>query len=303
MAEDKTYDLVIIGAGPAGLTAAIYAARYQLDCAVIGPEVGGTCAMAHDIENWPGFKGHGMDLMKRFEEHARSFGVPVVTAAVTEIKKDGSDFTVSTDKENFRAKSLIIAMGTRRRKLDAPGEEKLFGKGVSYCATCDALFFRDKVVGVVGGANAAAMAAQILSQNAKKVYIIYRKECMRCEPVRLKDLEDDPKIEFRYNANIKEIIGEERLEKVRLDNGEELALDGLFIEIGGVPVTAIAKELGVELERNQRIRVKPDMSTSIPGVFAAGDITTGSNEFNQIVTASAEGAIAALGVFNFIKGG
>jgi thioredoxin reductase (NADPH) len=301
MAEDKTYDLIIIGAGPAGLTAAIYAARYQMDCMVISPETGGSCAMAHDIENWPGFKGPGMELMQKFEEHAKSFGVPIRMDEVREIKKESDEFIVSTEKENFKAKTIIIAMGTKRRKLDAPGEDALFGKGVSYCATCDALFFKDKVVGVVGGANAAAMAAQILSQNAKKVYIIYRKSKMRCEPIRLNDLENDPKVEFRYNSNVKEIIGKEKLERVKLDTGEELQLDGLFIEIGGLPITAIAKELGVELSEKERIKVDKSMATNIEGVFAAGDITTGSNGFNQIVTAAAEGAIATLGAFNFIR--
>lgn len=301
MAEDKVYDLIIIGAGPAGLTAAIYAARYQMDCMVISPETGGSCTLAHDIENWPGFKGSGMELMQKFEEHVKSFNVPIKADEVKEIKKEDSTFTVSTEKERHKAKTVIIATGTKRRKLEAPGEETFFGKGVSYCATCDALFFKDKVVGVVGGANAAAMAAQILSQNAKKVFIIYRKDRMRCEPVRLHDLENDPKIEFKYNANIKEIIGKEKLEKVSLDTGEELQLDGLFIEIGGIPITAIAKDLGVELEKNQRIKVDKGMETNIPGIFAAGDITTGSNEFNQIVTAAAEGAIAVLGAFNFIR--
>ena len=300
MAED-TYDLVIIGAGPAGLTAGIYASRYKLDSVIIGPDVGGTCNLAHDIENWPGFKGPGMDLMQKFREHVESFNVPIVTENVKEIRKQDSVFIVATEKESYNARAVIIAMGTRRRKLEVKGEDSLIGKGVSYCATCDALFFKDKTVGVVGGSDAAAMAAQILCQHAKKVFIIYRKSRMRCEPARLKELEEDSKVEFVYNANITEILGESRLERVKLDTGAELALDGLFIEVGGIPVTSLAREIGVELEQNERIRVDAGMATNIPGVFAAGDITTGSNEFNQIVTAAAEGAIAALSVFNFIK--
>lgn len=298
---EKTHDLIIIGAGPAGMTAAIYAARYKIDCAVIGPDVGGTCSQAHDIENWPGFKGHGMDLMQKFREHVESFDVPIIIENVDDIKKDGDSFIVFTDKNEFKARTIILAMGTQRRKLGVKGEEELFGKGVSYCATCDCVFFKNKIVGVIGGSDAAAMAAQILSQHASKVIIIYRKDKMRCEPARLDELENDPKIEFKYNTTITEVIGESKLEKVKLNNGDDLPLDGLFIEIGGIPITAIAKEIGVALADNRRIQVDAAMNTNILGVFAAGDISTGSDEFNQIVTAAAEGALAALGSFNFIR--
>ena len=299
--EEKTHDLIIIGAGPAGLTAGIYAARYKLDSIIIGPDVGGTCTLAHDIENWPGFKGPGMELMQKFREHVESFDVPIVTDSVDDIKKQGNVFIVTTDKGQYKGRTILLAMGTQRRKLGIDNEDGLFGKGVSYCATCDCVFFKDKIVAVVGGADAAAMAAQILSQHAKKVIIIYRKAKMRCEPARLEELEKDPKVEFIYNANVKEIIGEEKLEKVRLDTGQEVRLDGLFIEIGGIPITALAKELGVELADNQRIKVNAAMETNVPGVFAAGDITTGSNEFNQVITASAEAAVASLSAFNFMR--
>lgn len=298
---EKTYDLIILGAGPAGLTAGIYAARYKLDSMIVGPDIGGTCNLAHDVENWPGYKGTGMKLMQSFKEHVESFNVPIRTECVKSIRKDGDIFSVTTQKGNYKTHSIMLAMGTQRRKVDAPGEDRLHGKGVSYCATCDAFFFRDKTVGVVGGANAAAMAAKILSEVAKKVYIIYRKERMRCEPARLEELENDPKVEFIYKANVADIIGKDKLEKVKLDTGREVDLDGLFIEIGGVPITALAKDVGVELADNHRIKVDGSMSTNVPGVFAAGDITTGSNEFNQIVTAAAEGAIAAQSAFNFTK--
>jgi thioredoxin reductase (NADPH) len=298
---EKTYDLVIVGAGPAGLTAAIYAARYMLDSIVIGPDVGGTANLPHDIENWPGFKGAGFDLMQSFKKHVESFKVPIVAENVKKIEKKGSNFVVSTEKKTYTGKTIILSMGTKRKKLDVPGEDEFFGKGVSYCATCDCVFFKDKIVGVVGGSDAAAMAAQILSQHAKKVYIIYRKDKMRAEPARLDELEHDPKVEFIYNTNVKEVIGKEFVNKVKLDTGKELALDGLFIEVGGVPVTAVAKEIGVELSPSERIKVNAGMGTNVPGAFAAGDITTGSNEFNQIVTAAAEGAIAALSAFTFIR--
>jgi thioredoxin reductase (NADPH) len=300
MAE-KTYDLVIIGAGPAGLTAAIYAARYKLDSIVIGPDIGGTANLPHDIENWPGFKGAGWDLMVKFKEHVESFKVPITTENVKSVTKKGSQFIVSTEKNTYKAKTVMLAMGTKRRKLEVPGEDEFFGKGVSYCATCDCVFFKDKIVAVVGGSDAAAMAAQILSQHAKKVYVIYRKEHMRAEPARTEELEHDPKVEFLYNTNVTHIIGDKLVKKAKLDTGKELLLDGIFIEVGGIPVTAIAKELGVTLSKSERINVNAAMETNVPGIFAAGDITTGSNEFNQIVTAAAEGAIAALSAFTFIR--
>jgi thioredoxin reductase (NADPH) len=300
---ERLYDLLIVGSGPAGMTAGIYAKRYMMDCIVIGPEVGGIATGAHDIENWPGFKGPGMDLMNKFKEHLLSFGVPLVEEFVKGIAKEGDIFKVETDKEEYRARTVLLAMGTKRKKLDVPGEDRLFGKGVSYCATCDCVFFRDKTVAVVGGGDAAAMAVQILSQHASKVYMIYRKgkDEMRAEPTRKKELENDPKVEFIFNANVVEIIGSGKVEKLKLDTGAEVAVDGVFIEIGGIPTTALAKELGIELAANGRIKVDAGMATNVPGVFAAGDITTGSDQFNQIVTAAAEGAISALSSFNLIR--
>lgn len=297
----KIYDLIIIGAGAAGMTAAIYAARYKLDCLVLGPEVGGTANLAHDIENWPGFKGAGMALMERFKAHAASFEVPILLQPVAAVERAAGHFIVRAAKQNFKGLALVLAMGTRRRKLGVPGEKEFYGRGVSYCATCDCVFYKNMVVGIVGGADAAAMAAQILSQHAARVIIIYRQSHLRAEPARVEELENDPKVEFIYNANVVEILGDNFVKKVKLDNGQEVALDGIFIEIGGNPQIELAGNLGVELAANNRIQVDQAMGTSTPGVFAAGDITTGSNEFNQIVTAAAEGAIATLGAFNYIR--
>lgn len=298
---DKIYDLIIIGAGPAGMTAGIYAKRYMLDCMVVGPEVGGIATEAHDIENWPGFKGTGMELMTKFKDHLLSFDVPLVQDAVIEVSKEGDTFSVKTEKEEFKGKTIILALGTKRRKLNIPGENEFFGKGVSYCATCDCVFYKDKVVAVAGGGNAAAMAAQILSQHASKVYMIYRRsrEKMKAEPARIRHIDEDPKIELMNNLNIVEVLGDKVVEKIKLDDGHELDVDGFFIEIGGIPATAMAKELGVELAKNDTIKVNDAMETNVPGVFAAGDVTTGSHGFHQIVTAAAEGSIAALGAFNY----
>ena len=299
---DKTYDLLIIGAGAAGMTAAIYAARYKLDCIVLGQDIGGTANLAHDIENWPGFKGPGIDLMEMFKEHALSFDVPILIQKIDKIERKGKHFITYSEEGRLKALTVIFAMGTQRRKLGIPGELEFAGKGVSYCATCDSVFYKNKVVGVVGGGDAAAMGAQILSQHAQKVTIIHRKDKMtKTEPARIDELESDPKIEFIFNANVTEIFGDEFVNKVRLDTGQDLELDGIFIEIGGIPATEIAKSFGVDVEENNKIKVNSAMETNIPGVFAAGDITTGSNEFNQIVTAAAEGSIASLSAFNFIR--
>ena len=298
---DKIYDCVIVGAGPAGLGAAIYEARYKVDCIVVGQETGGTANLAHDIENWPGYKGPGWTLMDKFKEHVLSFDVPIITDGINGLTKKDGHFEVMGDKATYKGKTIIMATGTKRRELGIPREKEMTGKGLSYCATCDCVFMKDKVVGVVGGADAAAMAAQILAEHAKKVIIIYRKDKMRAEPARVELLEKNPKIEFKYNVNVVELIGENMLEKVKLDNGEELEMEGIFIEIGGIPLTALAQELGIELAKNGRIQVDAGMATNLKGFYAAGDITTGSNEFNQIATAVSEGSIAALSVFNHLK--
>jgi len=302
MTDTTMYDLIVVGAGAAGMTAAIYAARYKLECVVLAPDVGGTANLAHDIENWPGFKGHGMDLMEKFREHTTSFGVPIINQKVQRLERKEGHFVVHTESGQFKGRALILAMGTQRRKLGIAGEAEFAGKGVSYCATCDCVFYKNRVVGVVGGGDAAAMGAQILSQHATKVIIIYRKGTFtRAEPRRVDELYRDPKIEFIFNANVVGIYGDDFVNKVELDTGQVVELEGIFIEIGGNPSTEIAEDFGVELAASKKIKVDPALATSIPGVFAAGDITTGSNEFNQIVTAAAEGAIATLSAFNYVR--
>jgi len=296
----KSHDLIIVGAGPAGLTAAIYAARYKLDTLVLGYDVGGNANLAHEIENWPGFKGTGMELMQKWKEHVESFKVPIISESVKRIRNNKGSFIVSTEKDEFSSSALILAMGTKHRELGVPGEKEFLGKGVSYCATCDAAFFNDKIVAVVGGNDAAAMSAQVLCEHAKKVYVIYRKDRIRAEPARVSCLECNNKTEFIYNANVTEIMGDKFVKKVKLDNGKTLDVDGVFIEIGGVPVSAMAKELSILINDEGRIKVNAGMETSVPGILAAGDITDGSNEFNQVVTAASEGAIAALSAFKFI---
>lgn len=293
------YDVIIIGGGAAGLTAAIYASRYKMNTLVIAKNIGGAIIDTHEIENWPGEKSiSGLDLMKKFEEQAKALGVETKEEEVKKIKKG---FKVITDKAEYEGKTMTLTMGTKRRKLNIQGEDKFSGKGVSYCASCDAAFFKDKIVGVIGGNDSAARAAQICLEYAKKVYIIYRKQRMRAEPALVEELEKNKKVEFIYNANVTEVIGDKFVEKVKLDIEKEVKLDGLFIEVGGTPAIALATDLNIKTDEKGYIEVDNEMKTSCAGVYAAGDITTGSAGFQQLVTAAAEGAIAAFSAYKFIK--
>jgi thioredoxin reductase (NADPH) len=293
------YDLIILGGGPAGLNAALYAARSNLKVMLISRILGGAIAEAHKVENWLGTKSiSGMELITNFIEHIKSYNIEIKEEEIKGIRKKGNNFEVNG---NYQAKKMIIALGTERRKLDVEGEHKYLGKGVSYCATCDGAFFKDKTVGVVGGANSAADAALSLADIAKKVYIIYRGESLRAEPKRVDIISKSKKIEVIFNANVKEIKGEKMMKSVLLDNGKEIQMDGLFVEIGAVPAATIAKEIGAELCEDGHIKVDQRQSTTIKGIFAAGDITSNSNRFKQVITAAAEGAIAARSAYEEIK--
>ncbi|MGB9748587.1 MAG: NAD(P)/FAD-dependent oxidoreductase [Candidatus Woesearchaeota archaeon] len=301
--DEKEYDLIILGAGPAGLSAGIYAARYKLKTLVIGESIGGYASDAYEVENYPGFRRiSGFELMEKFRQHAEDLGVKIKQGSVVDIRKGYTLFNVrDSDNNIYKAKALIFAMGTKRRNLNIPKENDFIGKGISYCATCDAPFYKDKVVGVVGGANAAVRSALLLAEHASKVYIIYRKDRLRAEPVLIDAVLSNPKIEVIYNSSVVELLGKESLEGVKLDTSKELKLEGLFVEIGGMPSVDLAKILGVKIDNEGYIVVNPDQSTNVEGIFAAGDITTNSNKFQQIITAAAEGAVAANAVYEFLK--
>ena len=307
----EEYDVVIIGLGPAGYAAGIYATRFNMKTLLIGKEPGGQVSESYKIENYPGFSAiRGMDLATKFREHAITLGAEIIDfLEVVEIRKTEKGFEVRTEDDNvYSGKTLILATGAKKRKLGLPNEDKLRGRGVSYCATCDAAFFREKIVGVVGGGDSAVTSALLLSEYAKKVYLIYRRERkkMRAMPAWIEKAERNEKIEMIFNSIPRKLKGEEKLESVIFDRkGEEIEIkmDGLFVEIGTEPETRIAESLGVSLNENGHIKVRENMSTNIPGVFAAGDITTGSNMLAQIITACAEGAIAAESAYRYIRGG
>jgi len=304
----SVYDLIIIGAGPAGLTASIYASRYQIKHLIIGQQLGGVMAWASEVENYPGFeKISGLELANRMAKQAKGLGGEIVSDAVAEIKIEDLIFNIFTEnKKEYKAKTLIIATGTKRQELGVKGEKEYLGKGVSYCTTCDAAFFKDKTVAMIGGANAAVMGALHLAQTATKVYLIYRKKPLRADPIWVERVTKNPKIKVIYETNLVEILGNGgKVVGVKLDklykSQDKISLDGVFVEIGGVPGTDLAKSLGIELDGKGFVIVKPDMSTSIPGVFAAGDIANLHGELQQIVTACAEGATAANSVYKYLQ--
>ncbi len=302
MAEKK-YDLIIIGGGPAGLSGAIYASRYKMKTLVFSKKIGGTISEAHNVENYPGFDSiSGAELMEKFESQAKKFGTEIMYDEIVNVEKKDDEFIIQTySSEKYEAKFLLLAMGTDHKKLNIPGEEELLGRGVSYCATCDAAFFKDKTVAVIGGNDSAAQSSIILSEYAKKVYLIYRKEKLRCEPTWCEKIEANPKIETLYNTNVTHVEGEQKVEKIKLDNDKELIVDGLFIEIGLIPSTVIANKLGVKMDADGYIIVDATQKTSADKIYAAGDITTASNKFWQVITASAEGALAANSIYKDLK--
>ncbi|MEF3691666.1 MAG: FAD-dependent oxidoreductase [Candidatus Moraniibacteriota bacterium] len=305
---EKVYDLAIIGAGPAGLNASLYASRYGLRNIIIGGVPGGLTSQIHQIGNWLGSPDiSGFDFVKQTTAHVKKYDTEMTSCLVDEIKKEADNqfIVFLSNGSKLRAKTVLIATGSKHRKLSVSGEKEFLGKGVSYCATCDGFFYRDKVVGVIGGSDSAVSAAVFLGDIASKIYLIYRGEKLRAENFWVKAAEKNPKIEIIFNTNITEFKGVEKLTEVILDNpyqGENsLKIDGVFVEIGFIPNTELIKNLEIELDDEGLIRIENDGRTSLAGVWAAGDITTGSNKFKQIITAAAEGAVAANSILAYLK--
>lgn len=302
--SEKIFDLIIIGAGPAGLGASIYASRYKLDHIIIGNEVGGQVIEASEIENWAGeISIPGKTLMEKFENHAHYLGAKIIQSDVSSVVKTELGFEVVAGKEKYFSKSIILALGMKARKMNVPGEDKFIGKGVSYCATCDAMFYREKDVVVVGGGDAAAMAAIHLTEFANKVTLLYR-DSYNFEPAWEEQIKNNSKIDMIRCINIKEIKGDQKVTGIAYDDEEgekELTVQGIFIEVGTTPGVTIAQNLGVALDEQSYIVVDQTQITNVEKVYAAGDVTTGSNKFRQIITAVAEGAVAAGSVYRKLK--
>lgn len=302
-----TYDIAIIGSGPAAYSASIYASRYKLSNIVIGKIIGGTISGAHKICNYPGLPDiSGIELGMKFEKQAKDLGAEVKYESVNDIKKENLLFHIFTDSHNeYFAKTLILATGTERNKLMLPNEEKYLGKGLSYCATCDAMFYRDKTVAVVGGKNAAVMSACMLSDIAKKVYVIYRGTEFSGEPVWVDQLNSRANVEVIFGTLPTGFEGEPRLERVKLSKPykeqDYVSVDGAFIEIGSEPNSLLPNILGIETDEKKYIKVDQSQATNVEGIWAAGDCTTASNGFRQVVTAVAEGGIAANAIFKYLS--
>lgn len=296
------YDLVIVGAGPAGLTAAIYAARYALKTVILSRDVGGLTAVAGLIENYPGFKAiEGSELINRMMEQVSEYGVNVVLKTVTDITREGDLFKVRcSDGSEYLGRTVLLAVGAERRKLGLPNEERLVGRGVSYCATCDAPMFRGRRVAVVGGGDTAVKEALHVADFASKVYIIHRRDKFRAEPVLVERLYSKPNVEFLLKRRIKAILGDDRLTGLLLDDGTKLSVEGLFVAIGLEPPSSFFRKIGLKVDEEGYVVVGPDQMTSIEGILAAGDCTTASNKFRQTLTAAAEGAIAADTAYKYI---
>jgi thioredoxin reductase (NADPH) len=312
------YDVLIIGLGCAGYTAAIYAARYKLNTFLVGSVEGGLGITAAEVGNWPGnIEISGPDLMENFKKHALSFSE--VTNKVARVEKidrsttsgarqgkgEGMFCLYLDDGTKVEGKTIIFAMGSNKRHLNVPGEERLSGKGVTYCATCDAFFYRNKTVAVIGGGDSAVEGAAIAAQVAKKVYLIHRRDSFRAEPYWVERVKSKENVTFVLENEIVEILGDQKVSGIKLQKAFEgsdmLAVDGVFIEVGANPATDLAKSIGCTVDEKGYMKVDNAMRTEVPGVFGAGDITNGSNYFAQFTTAAGEGATAANSAFNYLQ--
>ena len=296
------YDVIIIGAGPAGLTAAIYAKRNNLNLIVVSDDLGGQVGKSGEIDNYPGLRVEaGLDLAKKFEDHARELGVEIKTGTpVKSLAKKGEGFIVKYGEEEIEGKTVIIASGRKPRKLDIPGEEDFTNKGVSYCWVCDGPLFKDKNIAVIGGGNSAVEAALGMAEIGKKVYIININPALSGEEILIEKVRGKNNIEIIQDTETKEIVGEALVKEVKIKSKDEekgLNIDGVFVEIGSVPNTDFVKDL-VKLNQWNEIEINEKGVTNIPGVFAAGDVT--SIPVKQIVVAAAEGAKAALAVHKYL---
>ncbi len=305
MAE-TTYDILIIGQGAAAFGAGLYAARYQAKPIVIGEKFGGETATGGVIENYPGYVSiEGLDLMLAMKAQVEKYQAPLVDAKVTRVARQGECFVAETDEASYQGQSLILAVGRERRTLGLAHEREWTGRGVSYCAVCDAPLYRGKVAGVVGGGDSAVKGAVLLSKYAKRVYLIHRGDRLtRPEPVNVQHLRERPNVEPLFRASVVALEGDGGLSGVTLDrphNGSaRLALDGLFIEIGADPNVDLARQLGVALTPQDEIEVDKLMRTNVEGVFAAGDVTNGAGHLKQTITAAAQGVIAATSAYNYV---
>ncbi|MFH0739332.1 MAG: FAD-dependent oxidoreductase [Candidatus Omnitrophota bacterium] len=294
-------DLIIIGAGPAGITASVYAARKRMSLLVISKDIGGQAAASGDIENYTGYQFiTGPELADKFGEHIRKYGVDLKEQeGVAEVRKVGDIISVKTNKAVYEAKTVIIASGKRSRELGVPGEKEFKNKGLTYCATCDGPLFSGKPVAVIGGGNSALDATLQLINIASKVYLVNIAASLSGDEIMRQKVEADKKVEIFNNAQVVSITGEKFIKeiKIRKDGQEErLTVEGVFVEIGLLPNSDFV--MGIEKNQLSEIRVNSRNETNIPGIFAAGDVTDVPEK--QIIIAAGEGSKAALSAFRYL---
>ena len=306
MTPGETYDVVIIGAGPAGLAAGVYTGRARLTTVILEKLIpGGQALMTNWIENYPGFPDGiaPFELVENFRKQAERFGAVIETEEATGLRPDSGCWVVTGRAREFRTRTVIIATGGAYRKLGIPNEERLAGRGVSYCATCDGGFFRDELVAVVGGGDNALTEAIFLTKFARKLYVIHRRDRFRAIKILQERILSNPKVEVLWNSVVESADGGSRLEKVTIRNlrenrSYELPLDGLFVSIGVDPHSAIVRDL-VDLNALGEIKVKPGMETSQKGIFAAGDVADACPK--QVAVAVGAGVTAALSVTAYLE--
>lgn len=298
------YDVVIVGGGPAGLTTAIYTTRRTLKTVIIAKDLGGQMALTSEIENYPGVNLiDGVSLAMKMKEQAMKFGAEYISSEVTKIKKVNNHFLISTPQQEFTSRSIILAFGLTPRNLDVPGEDKFKGRGVSYCVNCDGPFFKNKIVAIVGGGNAALDGAEYLSRLASKTYLIHRRSEFRGDQATLEKIKKEKRVEMILDSVIKEIKGEEKVQSIIIENlkskeQKEMKVDGVFVEIGRLAKTDFLQGL-LELNEKGEIKIDRENRTNVPGIFAAGDITSVYSK--QIIISAGEGAKAALACYSYLN--
>lgn len=310
---ENIYDFIIIGGGVAGLAGAMYAGRLGMKTICFGFShgtelpLGGVITTTNIVENYPGFKRiTGIELAEMIKKHALDYKdfVELKEEKVEKIEKNNKLFLVKTNKSNYKGKTILFVTGTKWRKLEVPGAKEFENKGVAYCALCDGALFKGKITAVIGGSDSAVKDALVLSEHAKKVFIIYRGKEIHPEPINLERVKKNKKIEVINETNVIEIKGKEFVEAVVLDKeykgSKELKLDGIFVAIGHIALSELSRPLGVELNKKGEIKINHKTSeTNIEGIFAAGDVA--DKDFKQAITGVAEACTASYSAFEFIK--
>ncbi|MFC1755317.1 NAD(P)/FAD-dependent oxidoreductase [Thermoproteota archaeon] len=304
MPKNDIYDVIIVGAAAAGLTAAIYTARQGMNTLVIGKDLGGQALLANDIQNYPGFDNiDGFTLTSKFEEQAKKFNASIIYDEVNSIVDKNNLFTLTTNSKEFISKTVILAFGKTPRDLNVPGEDKFKGRGLSYCATCDGPLYRGKTVAVIGSSEHAVDAAVMLSDLAEKVYMIVIRDKPIGNQNLIVNLENRANVEFISNSKVKEVSGDQIVESIKVINSKkgtenEYKVDGIFVEQGYIPKTDFVKDF-VTLTDKKEIIIDKECNTSRKGVFAAGDVT--DIPFKQLVISAGQGSIAALSAYNYLQ--